>query len=105
MIMEAGNIRLFKDRRRAVEEIERQELRAMTVGEHWQKLTKMMGKWKCSAVGQNQSPAMKLDGSGVPCKGPSTSEREILQLPANGRSMLQESSSASETMMPAGPRM
>jgi hypothetical protein len=36
--MEVGNIRLYKDRWHAVEEIERQELRAMTASEHWQKL-------------------------------------------------------------------
>jgi hypothetical protein len=36
--MEVGNIRLYKDRWQAVEEIERQELRAMTINEHWQKL-------------------------------------------------------------------
>ena len=36
--MEVGNIRFYKDRWQAVEEIERQELRAMTVMEHWQKL-------------------------------------------------------------------
>lgn len=36
--MEVGNIRLYKDRWRAVEEIERQELRAMTPSEHWHKL-------------------------------------------------------------------
>jgi hypothetical protein len=38
MLMEVGNIRLYKDRWRAVEEIERQELRAMSPEEHWQKL-------------------------------------------------------------------
>lgn len=36
--MEVGNIRLYKDRWKAVEEIERQELRAMTAGEHWHRL-------------------------------------------------------------------
>jgi len=36
--MEVGNIRLYKDRWKAVEKIERQELRAMTVEEHWRKL-------------------------------------------------------------------
>ncbi len=36
--MEVGNIHLFKDRWQAVAEIERQELRAMTPSEHWQKL-------------------------------------------------------------------
>ena len=37
-IMEVGNIRLYKDRWKAVEEIEKQELRAMTLEEHWRKL-------------------------------------------------------------------
>jgi hypothetical protein len=37
-IMEVGNIRLYKDRWKAVEEIEQQELRAMSLEEHWQKL-------------------------------------------------------------------
>jgi hypothetical protein len=36
--MEVGNIRLYKDRWKAVEEIERQELRAMTPEDHWRKL-------------------------------------------------------------------
>ena len=36
--MEVGNIRLYRDRWQAVEEIERQELRAMTPEEHWRKL-------------------------------------------------------------------
>lgn len=36
--MDVGNIRLYKDRWKAVEEIERHELRAMTVEEHWRKL-------------------------------------------------------------------
>ena len=36
--MEVGNIRLYKDRWKAVEEIERQELRAMSLEEHWRKL-------------------------------------------------------------------
>ena len=37
-IMEVGNIRLYKTRWKAVEEIERQELRAMSLEEHWRKL-------------------------------------------------------------------
>ena len=36
--MEVGNIRLYKDRWKAVDEIRRQELRAMTPDEHWQRL-------------------------------------------------------------------
>lgn len=36
--MEVGHIRFYKERWKAVEEIERQELRAMTLEEHWQKL-------------------------------------------------------------------
>lgn len=36
--MEVGDIRLYKDRWKAVEKIEQQELRAMTLEEHWRKL-------------------------------------------------------------------
>lgn len=36
--MDVGNIQLYKDRWKAVEEVERQELRAMTLEEHWRKL-------------------------------------------------------------------
>ena len=36
--MEVGDIRFYKERWKAVEEIERQELRAMTLEEHWRKL-------------------------------------------------------------------
>lgn len=36
--MEVGDIRFYKERWKAVEEIERQELRAMTLDEHWRKL-------------------------------------------------------------------
>jgi len=36
--MEVGDIRLYKERWKAVEEIEQQELRAMTAEQHWQKL-------------------------------------------------------------------
>ena len=36
--MEVGDIRFYMDRWKAVEEIERQELRAMTLEEHWRKL-------------------------------------------------------------------
>ena len=36
--MEVGDIRLYKDCWKVVEEIERQELRAMTLEEHWRKL-------------------------------------------------------------------
>jgi len=38
VIMQVGNIRLYKDRWKAVEEIERQELRAMSFEDHWRKL-------------------------------------------------------------------
>jgi hypothetical protein len=37
-IMEVGDVRFYKERWKAVEEIERQELRAMTLEEHWRKL-------------------------------------------------------------------
>ncbi len=36
--MEVGDIRFYKERWKAVEEIEQQELRAMTAEQHWQKL-------------------------------------------------------------------
>ena len=36
--MEVGDIRFYMERWKAVEEIERQELRAMTMEEHWRKL-------------------------------------------------------------------
>ncbi len=38
VIMQVGNIRLYKDRWKAVEEIERQELRALTPKRNWKKL-------------------------------------------------------------------
>jgi hypothetical protein len=36
--MEIGDIRFYKERWKAVEEIEQQELRAMSPEEHWRKL-------------------------------------------------------------------
>ena len=36
--MEVGDVRFYVERWKAVEEIERQELRAMAVEEHWRKL-------------------------------------------------------------------
>ena len=36
--MDVGDIRFYKERWKAVEEIERQELRAMSLEEHWFKL-------------------------------------------------------------------
>jgi hypothetical protein len=36
--MDVGDIRSYVDRWKAVEEIERQELRAMTLEDHWRKL-------------------------------------------------------------------
>jgi hypothetical protein len=36
--MEVGDIRSYIERWKAVEEIERQELRAMTLEDHWRKL-------------------------------------------------------------------
>ena len=36
--MDVGNISLYKERWKAVEEIERQELRAMTLEDHWRKI-------------------------------------------------------------------
>jgi deoxyhypusine synthase len=37
-IMDVGDIHFYQDRWQAVEELERQELRAMTPEQHWQKL-------------------------------------------------------------------
>jgi hypothetical protein len=36
--MDVGDIRFYKERWKAVEEIEREELRAMTLEDHWRKL-------------------------------------------------------------------
>lgn len=36
--MEIGDIHFYRERWKAVEEIERQELRAMTLEDHWRKL-------------------------------------------------------------------
>jgi len=36
--MEVGDIHFYKERWKAVEEIEREELRAMSLEEHWRKL-------------------------------------------------------------------
>ncbi len=36
--MDVGDVRFYVERWKAVEEIERQELRAMTLEEHWRKL-------------------------------------------------------------------
>jgi len=36
--MKVGDVRCYKERWKAVEEIKRQELRAMSVEEHWRKL-------------------------------------------------------------------
>ncbi|MBI3168746.1 MAG: hypothetical protein HYZ22_09730 [Chloroflexi bacterium] len=36
--MEVGDIRFYKERWKAVEEIERQELRAMSLEDHWRKI-------------------------------------------------------------------
>jgi hypothetical protein len=38
IVMEVGDLRLYKERWKAVEKIEQQELRAMTLVEHWRKL-------------------------------------------------------------------
>jgi hypothetical protein len=43
-----GNIRLYKDRWQAVEEIERQELNAMTPGKHWQSQTRRRSHLHCT---------------------------------------------------------
>jgi hypothetical protein len=36
--MEVGDIRFYRERWKAVEDIERQELRAMSLEDHWRKL-------------------------------------------------------------------
>ena len=36
--MEVGDIHFYKERWKAVEQVERQELRAMTLEDHWRKL-------------------------------------------------------------------
>ena len=36
--MDVGDIRFYKERWKAVEKLERQELRAMSLEEHWRKL-------------------------------------------------------------------
>ncbi len=36
--MDVGDVRFYKERWKAVEEIERQELRAMSPDDHWRKL-------------------------------------------------------------------
>jgi hypothetical protein len=36
--MDVGDVHFYKERWKAVEEIERQELRAMTLEDHWRKL-------------------------------------------------------------------
>jgi len=40
--MEVGDIRFYKERWKAVEEIERQELRALTVQTNWQQLNSIL---------------------------------------------------------------
>jgi len=40
--MEVGDIRFYRERWKAVEEIERQELRAMSLEERWRKLNALM---------------------------------------------------------------
>jgi hypothetical protein len=41
--MEVGDIRFYKERWKAVEEIERQELRAMSLEEHWRQINWLWG--------------------------------------------------------------
>jgi hypothetical protein len=40
--MEVGDIRFYRERWKAVEEIEREELRAMTLEDHWRKLNSIV---------------------------------------------------------------
>jgi hypothetical protein len=44
--MEVGDIRLYKERWKAVEEIERQELRALTPRQNWRHLNTIMQRAK-----------------------------------------------------------
>lgn len=44
--MEVGDIRFYKERWKAVEEIERQELRASTVQSNWKQLNSIMRRAK-----------------------------------------------------------
>ena len=44
--MEVGDIRLYKERWKAVEEIERQELRALTPVQNWKHLNSIMRRAK-----------------------------------------------------------
>jgi hypothetical protein len=68
--MNVGDIRFYRDRWKAVEEIERHELRAMTLDEHWRKLNAivrfalngheamtMMAKWKSVYAGKTKGAA------------------------------------------------
>ncbi len=58
--MEVGDIRAYLERWKAVEEIERQELRAMPIEEHWRKLNAILrfametGMKRCDDDGEMQ---------------------------------------------------
>jgi len=52
--MEVGDIHFYKERWKAVEEIERQELRAMTLEEHWQKLNALARYGKALGFKDNE---------------------------------------------------
>ena len=43
-MMDAADVRFYRDRWKAVEEIERQELRAMLIEEHWKQLNNIIGR-------------------------------------------------------------
>ena len=44
LCMNVGDIRFYKERWKAVEEFERQELRAATVAQNWRQLNAMIGR-------------------------------------------------------------
>ena len=44
--MEVGDIRFYKERWKAVEEIERQELRAASIEKHWKQLNEIIRRGK-----------------------------------------------------------
>ncbi len=59
-IMEVGDIRFYRDRWKAVEEIERQELRAMSLEEHWRKLNAIVRFALESGMQQDKDDEMEV---------------------------------------------
>ncbi len=58
--MEVGDIRFYRDRWKAVEEIERQELRAMSLEEHWRKLNAIVRFALESGMQQDKDDEMEV---------------------------------------------